>query len=228
MIKISDRFREMYPNAHIGLLVMHNVTNPPSHPALEIRKRELEQTLRERFETRDSEYLENTPPFPAFTKYYKKFDKTYHVIGQLKSIVFKDKSIPSVAALVEAMFIAELKNGMLTAGHDLDKMNTPLTVNVAVGNEQYTLMRGTEQALKSGDMFISDTKAILSSIIYGPDQRTQITSETTNVLFTVYAPEEIDPVYVENHLVDIRDLVSLISPEASTGLLQIFGNYSHR
>jgi len=224
MIKISDKFLVTYPTAHVGLLVMQNVTNPPSHLALEIRKRELEQTLRERFGTKDSEYLENTPPFPSYTRYYKKFDKTYHVIGQLKSIVFKEKSIPSVAALVEAMFIAELKNGMLTAGHDLDKIAIPLTVNVAEGNEYYTLIRGTEQALKSGDMFISDTKGILSTIIYGPDQRTQITPETTNVLFTVYALEGIDPPDIDIHLTDIRDLVKVISPEASIGMLQVFGN----
>lgn len=224
MLNISDKLLETYPAAHFGLLVMHNVINPHSHPALEIRKRELEQAIRERFGTKDSGYLENTPPFPPYIKYYKKFDKTYHVIGQLKSIVFKEKSIPSVAGLVEAMFIAELKNGMLTAGHDLDKIAIPLTVNVADGNEYYTLMRGTEQALKSGDMFISDTKGILSSIIYGPDQRTQITPETTNVLFTVYAPDGINPVDVENHLADIRDLVKLLSPEASIDTLKVVGN----
>ncbi len=58
-------------------------------------------------------------PLPAYASYYRAFDKTYHVLGQLKSVAVKGKAIPSVAALVEAMFIAELHNGLLTAGHDL-------------------------------------------------------------------------------------------------------------
>lgn len=45
---------------------------------------------------------------------------------------------PSVAALVEAMFIAELKNLLLTAGHDLDAVELPLKLDIARGGERYT------------------------------------------------------------------------------------------
>jgi hypothetical protein len=38
---------------------------------------------------------------------------------------------------------------------------------------------------------ISDGIGIISNIIYGPDQRTQITANTHNAIFTVYAPDGI-------------------------------------
>ena len=105
--------------------------------------------------------------------------------------MFKGKSIPSVAALVEAMFMAEIKNMLLTAGHDLDSLQLPIRLDVTRGDEVYTLMRGQPQQVKPGDMIISDGQGIMSNIIYGPDQRTQIQPGTRNVIYTTYAPAGI-------------------------------------
>ncbi len=141
---------------------------------------------------------------------------------QLESIAWKGKSIPSVSALVEAMFMAEMKNLLLTAGHDLDLVELPLTLDVSKGTESYTLMRGEEQILKPGDMMISDQVGIISDVIYGPDRRTQITAGTRNVVFTTYAPRGIEPQAVENHLVDIRDFILIFAPQAKMELLKVY------
>jgi len=132
--------------------------------------------------------------------------------------------LPSVAALVESMFMAEIKNLLLTAGHDLDSLQLPVTLNVASGEEQYTLLRGTEQVTKSGDMFMADGMGVVSSILYGPDQRTQINEKTRNVLFAVYAPEGIEVEATRQHLEDIHENVLLVSPEARVELLEVFGS----
>ena len=84
-------------------------------------------------------------------------------------------------------------------------------------------MNGKEQVLKTGDMFIADTEGILSSIIYGPDSRTQITPKTRQVLFTVYAPPGIERPIVQQHLEDMRDNVLLVSPEAEVKELEVYG-----
>ena len=31
MFQLSDRWKELYPNAHAGVLVMREVINPPHH-----------------------------------------------------------------------------------------------------------------------------------------------------------------------------------------------------
>jgi len=202
---------------------MAHVENPALHAGLEEHKRTLEEELRARFAGQDPHVLEALAPIRAYSAYYKRFDKTYHVLGQLTSVVFKSKSIPSTAALVEAMFMAELKNLLLTAGHDLDRLSLPVRLDAAKGDEHYILLRGQEQVLKPGDMFMADQDGVISSILYGPDQRTQINAATKRVLFTVYAPEGIDPQAVQAHLEDIRDLVLLITPAATVELLQVFG-----
>lgn len=64
----------------------------------------------------------------AYAAYYKKFKKSYHVLAQLESVIFNGRWLPNTAALVAAMCMAELKNMLLIAGHDLDKITLPVHV----------------------------------------------------------------------------------------------------
>ena len=202
---------------------MRDVANPPHHEELEKRKIALEQELRARYSGQDRATLMQMPVLQAYAAYYRRFTKTYHVQLQLESIVFKGKSIPGVAALVEAMFMAEIKNLLLTAGHDLDVLHLPITLDVSQGDERCTLLRGQEQELKAGDMFIHDGAGVISSILYGPDQRTAISEQTRHVAFTVYAPAGIAEETLLNHLRDLQQNVLIIAPDAQVELLQAFG-----
>ncbi len=223
MFIVSDAWKVAFPDAHAGILVMHGVANPSHHPALDAQKQLLQDQLRARFAGQDRNAIASLPAIQAYTAYYKPFKKTYHVQLQLESVVFKDKPLPGVAALVEAMFMAEVKNLLLTAGHDLDTLRLPTTLDVAAGYERYILLRGQEQALKAGDMYMADQAGVTSSVLYGPDQRTQITADTRNVLFAVYAPPGIEAQAVHQHLQDIRQNVLLVSPEARVERLEVLG-----
>lgn len=72
-------------------------------------------------------------------------------------------------------------------------------------------------------MMISDKAGIISNIIYGPDQRTQITDGTRNVVFTVYAPAGINEQTVTQHLQDIQEYVMLIAPQSQVELVKVYG-----
>ena len=222
MFIVTETWKTNYPKAAVGILVMKNVSNPKHHPALAARKAELENQLRTRFADYDRSAIKAIPTIQAYSIYYRRFRKTYHVQLQLESVAQKGKSIPRVAALVEAMFMAELKNLMLTAGHDLDVAQQPIRIDVADGSERYVLINGQEQVLKAGDMYIADAQGVISSIIYGPDRRTQITAKTRQAIFTVYAPEGIEQEAVRRHLKDMRDNVMLVTPEAEVTELEVY------
>jgi DNA/RNA-binding domain of Phe-tRNA-synthetase-like protein len=219
--EVSQAWKDAYPGAAVGVLAMHGVLNPAQHAGLELEKNGIVENLRAQFAGQDRTQLEKLPVLHAYADYYKRFKKTYHVQLQLESILWKDKTIPSVAALVEAMFMAEVKNMLLTAGHDRDSLLEPVRLDVASGTESYTLMRGQPQTTKVGDMIISDHEGVISSIIYGPDQRTQIRETTRSVLFTVYAPPGIALAAVQAHLDDIERYVRLVSPDAVTDWKQV-------
>ena len=70
-------------------------------------------------------------------------------------------------------------------------------------------------------MLMADRAGVISSIVYGPDERSQITAATRNVVFAVYAPAGIDPRAVQAHLRDIRDYVLIVAPAAQVQALQV-------
>ena len=221
--EVSEAWKAAFPDAHVGVLVMRAVHNPASQADLERSKEALMGNLRLRYGRLERSQLLALPVLQVYDAYYKRFKKTYHVQLQLESILFKGKSIPSGAALVEAMFMAEIKNMLLTAGHDLDALQLPIRLDVTSGEETYTRMSGQPQQVKPGDMIISDSLGIISNIIYGPDQRTQIQPGTGNVIYTSYAPAGIAAEDVTRHLKDIEGYVRLFSAQARTELLQVFG-----
>jgi DNA/RNA-binding domain of Phe-tRNA-synthetase-like protein len=226
MLVMTDAWLSTYPEAAVGLLLMQEVDNPSHHAGLEAEKAAVEERLRARLAGAERATLKELPAIQAYQAYYKRFKKSYHVLLQLESVALKGKTLPSVAALVEAMFMAELKNQLLTAGHDFALVQEPIRIDVAQGEESYVRLNGQEQLLKAGDMFIADSQGILSSIIYGPDRRTSINPATQQVIFTVYAPPGIGRRQLMDHLQDIQANVLLVSPAARTVVLDVYGNPS--
>lgn len=212
MITVSETWKSNCPGAVVGVMALHNLTNPKSSPKLGEKKSELEGQFRSQFSQKSD--IESLPVIAAYQDYYARFRKTYHVLLQLESVALKGKPIASVAALVEAMFLAELKNGLLTAGHDIEALEEPVTLAAAAGDESYEMLNGRETTLKMGDMIMQDTKGVISSVIYGPDKRTRIVPATSKAMFVVYAPPGIQPDQVVAHLEDIRQYCLLFSPSA--------------
>jgi len=116
MLTISEYWKKTYPDARIAAFMVRNVENIKEHPALETRKRALEKELRYRFE--DTSRLKSLKPVQAYTAYYKCFKKTYPLLQQFNTLAVKQKPFPVASGLVDAMFMAEMKKLLLTAGHD--------------------------------------------------------------------------------------------------------------
>ncbi len=219
MINLSKSWNNSLPEACVGLLVIKNAPNQKDHPNLNLARKNLENKLRSKYGGMDRKMLRGTPVFAAYDAFYRPFKKSYHVQLQLESIVFKEKSIFSPSALVACMFMAELKTGLLTAAHDLTTLALPLVADVAVGIETYQRLDGSEQMLKEGDLYIRDQEGILSSVIYGPDQRTQIRPDTNQAIFTTYGPPGITKAQVQEQLEILGAYIKVFSPAIEQSLL---------
>jgi DNA/RNA-binding domain of Phe-tRNA-synthetase-like protein len=220
---LSDAFIQAYPDASAGVLVMRGAANPESPPALRQRTQAIEDGLRDLYAGWTKADIAALPAVQAYNAYYRRYKKTYHVQLQLESLVLKGRSLPRGSALLEAMFSAEIKNMLLTAGHDLCAVHTPVMLNAAQGDETYVTLSGESKTLKPGDMVMADEMGIISSVLYGPDQRTRMMPATQDVLFTVYAPTGIARQLVLDHLQDISNGVLLAAPMAQVELLEVFG-----
>ncbi len=221
VIDASARWKELYPGASVGVLVIRGASASAPMAALELAAREVEAELRRRFGEGGRELILADPVVSAYAAYYRGFKKTYHVALQLESVAVKGKRIPSAGALVTAMFIAELSSFLLTAGHDLATLQAPLRVDAGLGTESYSALGGASRMVKESDMMISDGRGVISSIIGGPDQRTSITESTRDVLYAVYAAPGVAEDAVRAHLEEIDRLVRLGSPDAVRESLEI-------
>jgi DNA/RNA-binding domain of Phe-tRNA-synthetase-like protein len=162
--------------------------------------------------TRDD--LRAIPPLPAYAAYYKRWGQRYHVGMQLESVAQKGKPLPRVAALVEAMFIAELRNLLLTGGHDLEQITLPVRIDSGAG-ELFISPSGDDKLVKDGDMFIADAQdRVLSAIITGPSNVARINPDTRAVVVYVYAPPGVPSDSVISHLDEIERNIRLVSPNA--------------
>jgi DNA/RNA-binding domain of Phe-tRNA-synthetase-like protein len=212
-------WKAAFPGAAAGALVVRDVRNPERSEALEARKRVLEQELRTRAERINGDGIGADPRMRAYADHYRRFGKTYHVKAQWESVAVKGKPIPTRAALVETMFMAELASHLLSAVHDLAAVRLPVRVDVTRDGDRYVQMNGRERTLAAGDMMMADGEGIISSVLHGPDQRTAVTPQTRDALFIVYAPAGIGAQAVRDHLADVEANVRLVAPAARTELL---------
>ena len=62
---VSAAWKDAYPQAHAGVLVMQGAANPPRHAELDHRKTELEAELRKRYAGLDRAGLLQNPVLTA-------------------------------------------------------------------------------------------------------------------------------------------------------------------
>jgi DNA/RNA-binding domain of Phe-tRNA-synthetase-like protein len=218
---IDAGWSTQYPQAKAGILVIKDIQNTNAHPELGKLAAKVETLIREQFKGFSRESLNALPIISSYNAYYKNFGKTYHVRAQVESIV-NGKSLSSSSAVVTAMFIAEVKNMLLTAGHDYGTLDLPIRIATGAGTESFIDIRGAQKTVLAGDMMMADGKGVISSIVNGPDGRTKLTASVRDVLFAVYAPSAVSAEIVRSHLIDIETYVKAFSPDATTQFLEVF------
>jgi DNA/RNA-binding domain of Phe-tRNA-synthetase-like protein len=221
-IEVTNRWHEAFPGSCVGILLVSGIDNAKRMTPLERRKREIESGLREKFAGFSRADLLELEVLKAYRHYYKKFGKTYHVQLQLESVVQKGKPLPNVSPLVDANFAAELETLILTAGHDADLLEAPLTIDAAQGDEAFLQLNGSERIIKPDDMMMSDGKGIVCTILYGQDKRTPISPHTRRALYVAYAPAGVPVATVQQQLELIHENILLFASQAEVEMLELY------
>ncbi len=201
---VRPEVKILYPSAHFGALTINNQKNQKKHQALEQAKRSLEEKIKETYPA-----PKDDPVVQCYAEYYGKWGKTYHIEFQINSIK-KGRTFPNVSTHVDAMFMAELENRILTSGHDRDTVRGNPFYDLADEGEEYTKLNGDKQVLVKNDVVLRDSEGILASILFGPAARTSITMETVNPLYFGWCPIGISLETVDAHLSTIERYQTLI------------------
>ncbi len=210
----TEEWHVAHSGGRIGLLEISGVENTGASPELNQRKRETEARLRQGCAGFSRKDFLSLPVMAAYEKYYRRFDKTYHVLLQVESIVLKGRSLPDVSPLVDANFTAEVDTLVLTAGHDGAKLAAPVLIDVARLGDQMISMNGEVRLMREGDMLMRDRDGVCCSILYGQDNRSPITTGTRHVLYVAYGPPGVPDEAVQAQLRQIEQYVHLFAPQA--------------
>lgn len=222
MITISPSVKNIFPQTRFGSMIIRGICPLADRSIMDdLISNEIEQ-LKENHLGYERKAALSAEPLCHYAAYYKRFKKSYHVLGQLESILLKGKSIPLVGIPVEAMFLAEVKSQMLTAGHDLDMIQGSLIIDIAAEPLAYKSISGKEQRLAPRDLYLSDEAGVLSSMIGGPDYRTQITVATRDCLYFVYGTEGITSQRIKAHLETIASYLSKTMSSVQIGSIDIY------
>jgi DNA/RNA-binding domain of Phe-tRNA-synthetase-like protein len=212
-ISATEEWKQTHRHALVGALEVSEVANKLPCPALDKRKRTVEAMLQERYKGFSRSEFVSAAVLSDYVRYYKSFEKTYHVQLQLESIVLKGKTLPNVSPLVDANFIAELETLVLTAAHDVAKLQQPLCIDVSRPGDSMAQMNGSIRAMRPGDMIMRDAGGISCSILYGQDNRSPISRDTTHVLYVAYAPAGVPEAVVDTQLQAILDNIRMCAPQ---------------
>ena len=212
-IQVTEAWKATFPGALIGILEMTGVDNTLRSDRLEDEKRAVEARLRARYAGYARRDFLALPVMAAYERYYKRFDKTYHVLLQLESVVLKDKHLPEVTPLVDANFTAELDTLVLTASHDAARLQPPLLIDVSQVGDEFIRMNGVPKQLPPGDMLMRDGQGVTCTIIYGQDNLSPISVRTNHAFYVAYAPPGVGLESVQAQLDAIEKNIRLFSTD---------------
>ncbi|HSO12661.1 MAG TPA: phenylalanine--tRNA ligase beta subunit-related protein [Anaerolineales bacterium] len=214
-VTATEEWKSAHPGASIGLLEVSGVDNTLASTELEARKREVEALLREKYQGYTRQDFLSIPVMLAYVQYYKRFSKTYHVLQQVESIVLKNRNLPAISPLVDSNFIAEVDTLALTAGHDVSKLKGSILIDIARNGDQMVQMNNVNKEIYAGDMIMKDDGGICCCIIYGQDNFSPISPETSHALYVVYAPAGVPIETVEAQLQAIEANIRLFAPSVT-------------
>jgi DNA/RNA-binding domain of Phe-tRNA-synthetase-like protein len=220
-IEATQAWKAAYPEGAIGLLEVANIDNRAAAPELEARKRTLEQALREKYAGFNRAQFAALPVLRDYVRYYKRFDKTYHVLQQLESVALKGKALPNISPLVDANFAAELETLVLTAAHDAARLESPVVIDLSGAADTMTQMSGATKTLPAGDMVMRDAGGVSCSILYGQDQRSPASADTTRALYVAYGAPGVSENDVRRQLDAVLSHLKTFAPACTVEQLGV-------
>lgn len=215
-MRITDSVVARHPATIMGLLEAQGLTSADPVEWAALKAQETDD-FRHRMHDYNRKAASLTHPVSCYTSYYRRYGKSYPVQLQMESVVLKARDIKAACLAVETMFLAEVRHGLLVAGHDTATLRGDFVLDAAAGGETFTTVSGQSRTLKSDDLYLMDGSAILSSVLEGQAKASSLTPESTSVLYCVYGIEGVTRADMDAFFTDLRRYILTAFPHASVG-----------
>ena len=216
-IEVSKDARIAYADWKIGIMQIDCLLPRVGGPELDDEVGRVEKGLLSRFGGLSRKAIADTEPSRSYDQHFSRFGKAYPVLLQATGVATKGRRIAMPDPLVRSMFAAELEGMLLTAGHDLDAFDLPLSLELPSGSDPMPTLGGDEKTPPAGDLVMRDARGIVASVLLGPDARTSISTTTERALFVVYGPAGLPDQSIVRQLERLGSLARLACPGSRAG-----------
>ncbi len=147
-------------------------------------------------------------------RFFKKFRKTYPVMMQFESVLFKGRPFPEEDPVTGVPFLMELTTQMLSGTHDLDCIQGEVALYSGTAKEDFQGMRDTILHTYPGDFCARDQGGVIFSLIAGTDDRTSAKPDSVHVLYPVFGTPDMPESRIREAMDVLIRYIRVLSPEA--------------
>ena len=167
--------------------------------------------LREKYADYDRKAVFGENPYFRF---FKKFKKTYPVMQQFESVMFKGRPFPEEDLVMGVPFLLELTTFVLSGTHDIDRMDGPLTIFTPSEKLPFLGMRAASTHTYPKDICGRDSSGIIFSMIAGADERTCAREESRHVFYPVFGVPGQAPDALRSAQTRMAEYAALLAKDA--------------
>lgn len=149
-----------------------------------------------------------------YYRFFKKFKKTYPVLLQAESVLFKGRPFPNENPVVELPFLLEICTFVLSGTHDIDYVDGPVTLFTPDAKIPFPGMRGEESHTYPNDICARDNSGIILSMIAGADARTYGRPESNHVFYPIFGTPDTTPEMLESALDRLTSYIRVLASDA--------------
>jgi len=149
-----------------------------------------------------------------YVRFFKKFKKTYPVMMQFESVLFKGRPFPRNNPVAEVPFLMEIVTHVLSGTHDADQICGTVELYSETCKEDFPGMRGTPFHTYPGDFCGRDDEGIIFSMIAGADARTCARTDSRHVLYPIFGTPDLSVDVIRNAMDVLSGYIRVLSPDA--------------
>ncbi len=200
MILIDQELRAEFPGLNVLLGHINGVKVEKEKPELEEFKKELIQTVKEKYSL---ETLKDIPVLRSYRDFFWRVGidptKIRPAAEALIRRILRGNPIPKINSLVDVYNLASITSETAIAAFDLDKVKGNLFMRLANEREKFLgIGMKSPLVLKGKEIVISDDEKLVAIYPYRDADNTKITMSTKNVLFLICGVPGIDEKTLEN------------------------------
>ena len=156
-----------------------------------------------------------------YFRFFRKFKKTYPVMQQFESVLFKGRPFPDGNPAATLPFLGEICTHVLSGAHDIDCIDGPLTIFSPSERLPFDGMRAESTHTYPNDVCGQDGSGIIFSMLAGADKRTCVHPDSRRIFYPVFGTPDTPPEQIRSMLDQLAGYVRVLAPaaEIETALL---------